>query len=46
VTARYDAAVQLWVRRGDSIDAAREQWSQHHNLPAPGELGIPAAPSH
>ena len=47
VTARYDAAVQLWVRRGESIDAAREQWSQHHNLPAPEELGIPpAAPAH
>jgi hypothetical protein len=45
VTARYDAAAQLWVRRGSSIDAAREQWSQHHNLPAPGELGIPAAPA-
>jgi len=47
VAARYDAAVQLWMRRGEALDAAREQWSQHHNLPAPEELGIPTvAPAH
>ncbi len=47
VAARYDAAVQLWMRRGEALDAAREQWSQHHNLPTPQELGIPTvAPAH
>jgi hypothetical protein len=41
VAARYDAAAQLWVGRGDRLAAAREQWSLHHNLPAPEEIGIP-----
>jgi hypothetical protein len=45
VTARYDAAAQLWVARSDKLAAAREQWNQHHTLPAPEEIGIPPAPT-
>ena len=45
VTARYDAAAQLWVERSDKLAAAREQWNQHHTLPAPEEIGIPPAPT-
>ena len=41
VTARYDAAAQLWVERSQKLAAAREQWSQHRTLPAPQEIGIP-----
>ena len=44
VTARYDAAAQLWVERSEKIAGAREQWSQHHALPSPEEIGIPQAP--
>lgn len=45
VTARYDAAAQLWVDRGSRLAAAREQWREHHTLPTPAEIGIqePAA---
>ena len=42
VTARYDAAAQLWVERSSRLAAAREQWSEHHTLPPPQEIGIPA----
>jgi hexosaminidase len=45
VTARYDAAAQVWVERSQKLAAAREQWSQHHTLPSPEEIGIPQAPS-
>ncbi|MGB9029354.1 MAG: glycoside hydrolase family 20 zincin-like fold domain-containing protein [Acidobacteriaceae bacterium] len=44
VTARYDAAAQLWVERSEKLAAAREQWSQHHTLPSPEEIGIPQTP--
>jgi len=42
VTARYDAAMQLWMARSSKITAARQQWSRNHTLPAPEEIGIPA----
>ena len=43
VTARYDAAMQLWMGRSSKLTAARQQWSRSHTLPAPEEIGIPAA---
>lgn len=45
VTARYDAAAQLWMARANKLASAREQWSEHHTLPSPEQIGIPAAPS-
>ena len=44
VTARYDAAMQLWMGRSTKLAAARAQWSRFHTLPAPEEIGIPARP--
>ena len=43
VTARYDAAIELWMARSSKITAARQQWSHNHTLPAPEEIGISAA---
>lgn len=45
VAARYNAAAQLWVQRSEKIAGARDQWNQHHTLPAPEEIGIPQAPA-
>ncbi|WP_252263863.1 glycoside hydrolase family 20 zincin-like fold domain-containing protein [Paracidobacterium acidisoli] len=45
VTARYDQAIQLWMRRGQMIAAAHQQWSQQHTLPTPEEIGIPSEPN-
>ena len=42
VTARYDAAMQLWMARSSKITAARQQWNRTHTLPTPEEIGIPA----
>jgi hexosaminidase len=42
VTARYDAAVRLWIERGDKLLAAREQWRDSRTLPSPESIGIPA----
>jgi hypothetical protein len=42
VTARYDAAAQRWVERSDKLAAARDGWNEHHTLPAPATIGIPA----
>jgi len=42
VTARYDAAMQLWMGRSGKITAARQQWNRTRTLPAPEEIGIPA----
>ena len=42
VAARYSAAAQLWVERSDKLAGARDQWNQHHTLPSPEEIGIPA----
>ena len=40
VTAQYDIAMQLWIRRADELRGAREQWIATHTLPAPDTLGI------
>ncbi len=45
VTDRYDADAQLWIHRSDQLNAAREQWEQHHTLPPPRQIGIPPAPA-
>lgn len=42
VTSRYDAAAQLWMQRGDKLTSAREEWFEHHTLPAPEKIGIPS----
>lgn len=42
VTDRYDVNAQLWIHRSDQLNAAREQWEQHHTLPPPQQIGIPA----
>ena len=42
VTARYDAAARRWVQRSEKLAAARQQWSEHHSLPSPESIGIPA----
>jgi hexosaminidase len=44
VSARYDAAANLWVERSAKLASARDQWSQTHVLPTPAEMGIPQAP--
>ncbi len=44
VLVRYDLATQLWVQRSASLRAAQSSWRQHHQLPAPAELGIPSPP--
>ena len=41
VTARYDAAMQLWMQRSSKLNAARLQWSRTRTLPTPEEIGIP-----
>jgi len=30
------------VERSDKLAGARDQWNQHHTLPSPEEIGIPA----
>ena len=40
VTAQYDMAMQLWIARGNKLNAARRQWTETHTLPAPGTLDI------
>jgi hypothetical protein len=44
VLARYDMAIDLWIRRSDRFLEIQNNWYQHHVLPAPSELGIPATP--
>lgn len=39
--ARYDVAIETWVRRGDAFHAAIGQWHANKTLPAPEELGLP-----
>jgi hexosaminidase len=43
VLTRYDTAIQLWESRGEHFLAVRDNWREHHTLPSPAELGIPAA---
>ncbi|MGI8770039.1 MAG: glycoside hydrolase family 20 zincin-like fold domain-containing protein [Acidobacteriaceae bacterium] len=42
VLVRYDLAIQLWAQRGNHFLSARTQWNEHHTLPSPAELGVPA----
>lgn len=44
VTAQYDVAAQLWMKRSNKLSAVREQRSEHHTLPPPEQIGIPPAP--
>jgi hypothetical protein len=41
--ARYDAAAQLWVGRSAQWDQVVQHWWDTHTLPAPEEVGLPAA---
>jgi hypothetical protein len=43
VTARYDAAMRLWMDRSSKIAAARLQWSRNHTLLTPEQIGLPPA---
>lgn len=45
VKARYDIAADLWIERSAKLAAARDGWGNSHTLPAPSEIGIPAAPA-
>lgn len=40
VLAQYDAAMQLWIARGEKLISARQQWSAEHKLPPPETAGI------
>jgi len=40
--ARYDAATQLWVGRGDRWLQVLQQWRETHTLPTPEQAGFPA----
>jgi hypothetical protein len=42
VLARYDMAIRLWMTRRDRFRTAQSDWHEHHTLPPPAELGIPA----
>jgi hypothetical protein len=39
--ARYDAAAQLWVSRGDRWNQVLQQWWETHTLPTAVEAGLP-----
>jgi hypothetical protein len=41
--ARYDAAAQLWIGRGDRWNLVRQQWWDTHTLPEAAEVGLPAS---
>lgn len=43
VMARYDMAVQEWIARGDRFESVRQKWLAQKPLPAPEEVGLPAA---
>ncbi len=48
VSARYDVAMQLWIRRGMRFDQAQNQWYRTNTLPKPEDIGMPpiaAAPT-
>ena len=39
--ARYDAATQLWLARGNKWNSVLLQWDESHTLPTPEEAGLP-----
>jgi hypothetical protein len=43
VTERYNLKTQLWIERADQFHSAIRQWNDSHTLPAPGDIGLPAA---
>jgi hexosaminidase len=38
--AQYDAAMQLWMARGEKLRSIRQQWTTDHKLPSPESVGI------
>jgi hypothetical protein len=40
--ARYDAATQLWLARGNKWNSVLLQWDETHTLPTPEQAGFPA----
>jgi len=43
VLARYDLATQLWINRGDRINASRQQWYRTRRLRPAADIGIPTS---
>lgn len=43
VLAKYDMATQLWIARGNAIDAARQGWYRGKKLPPAGDIGVPSS---
>ena len=43
--ARYDAATQLWISRGDQWQLVVHRWYATHTLPPAAEVGLPTEPS-
>ena len=41
VLTRYDEAIELWSKRGETFAAAQNQWHRDHTLPPSESLGIP-----
>jgi hypothetical protein len=42
--ARYDAAAQLWIGRGDRWNLVLDHWFATHTLAPAAEVGLPEAP--
>ena len=43
VLARYDVATQLWINRGDRINASRQQWYRTRRLRPAADIGVPTS---
>lgn len=44
VSAQYDMAMQLWIRRGAKFGELIGDWHRTHTLPKPEDLGLPPMP--
>lgn len=44
VLNRYDAAAQLWWKRGQMFADVQGKWDSEHQLPSPETLGMPKLP--
>jgi hexosaminidase len=42
VSAQYELAMQLWIKRAERFSEAQTQWFQTRTLPPPEALGLPA----
>ena len=42
-SARYHAATELWIKRGEQWQMAVHRWDETHVLPAAAEVGLPAS---